>query len=117
MKIQTTRIRAVITREFEIRTDWPVLLWSNSTSGKKIRITRGAVTYTQQSDGTWATSRYDTRLYGHVLRKDGRVTLGNEVGHSLHYGDEYPAWLSAMINALRPATQLDLAEFTAEVNE
>lgn len=117
MRIQTTRIRAVITREFEIRTDWPVLLWSNSTSGKKIRITRGAVTYTQQSDGSWSTSRYDVKLHGQILRKDGTDALGNEAEHAFLFGDEYPAWLSTVIDALRPATQLDLAEFTAEVNE
>lgn len=78
-------------------TDGPVLS-AGHADGKEFRAERIRVAYTWNGE-SWSDSRYTTEISGANIKKDG--TPGQMDVTRRFYGD-VPAWVTDVVNRLRP---------------
>lgn len=114
MKITTENSSARIDRSFTITEDQPVVPMAYSRNDKKVRISRGTITY-RWTDGAWTVKdSYGVDLVGTVLKKDGSDSMNDHRRNPEdHWSTSAAAdladkltddfqWLAPIINLLRP---------------
>jgi hypothetical protein len=119
VKLKDTATHAKITRSMEIEPEGaPVLPLEYSRDDKRFRVTRITITYTWTA-GRWTNDSYAAvQMTGPVLKKDGTDSKNDHTRYPA-YGwprdpDMYP-WLTAIVDLLRPTTDMILTTGTFEV--
>lgn len=121
MKVTTMTTQMVVTRQFTITEDNPVVGMAYSSPPKKMIVDRGVIKYTWEDGGWKVRDAWSIDLTGDVLKKDG--TRSKNV-HTRNPEDDYNwklgfssrewvapegyQWLESIVALLRPGGDLSM---------
>lgn len=121
MKVSTTNSQMVVTRQFTITEDNPVVDMAYSSPPKKVIVDRGVIKYTWEDGGWKVRTGRSIVLAGDVLKKDGTRSKN---AHSRSPEDDYDwkpggpgrewaapedyRWLESIVALLRPNGDLSM---------